>query len=326
MGICYRRGTSRFVDTEMAFSQPPTHPMTQDIRDQPYLNEKDFLALNFVKRPGRYVFRRYYRQGLRSHIMEVVHLKDMKNEAKGIILHGLRSYPKAVPLKMFRIFRTKFETLEQARKELARFKTVVTYLAPEHMAMSEEFLVTYNMQKKRVILLCGLQEFVRGVLLDPWSHLDEGHLITLRDNMGWQANNGAIPEKDQWICRVRKKAESLVQRIKKMVREAKHIPDLAGVGNLLLTRSGAIKLVDINNISRVSFDKAISVDDRGYPVCDKSIQALALLERKLLTRPLDKTDPVYEGFLDPVRIKEVQAKEEAFNFAIAPSSSYLGTS
>jgi hypothetical protein len=85
--------------------------MTQDIRDQPYLNEEDFLALNFVKHPGGYTFRRHYRQGLRSHIMEVLHPEDIKNETKGIIIRGLRSYPRAVPLKMFRIFRTKFETL-----------------------------------------------------------------------------------------------------------------------------------------------------------------------------------------------------------------------
>jgi hypothetical protein len=300
--------------------------MTQDIRDQPYLNEEDFLALNFVKHPGGYTFRRHYRQGLRSHIMEVLHPEDIKNETKGIIIRGLRSYPRAVPLKMFRIFRTKFETLKEAKKELARFKTVVTYLAPHHMAMSEEFLVTYKKHTNQAILLCGLQEFVQGEILDPWSLLDEGHLICLRDNMGPQGSKGCSPDTDQWIRSIREKAEDLVRRVKQMIEEAKYVPDLAGVGNLLLTRSGEIKLVDINNVSRVSFDGAIQVDDRGYPVCDKSIQALSLLERKLLARPLSKTDPIYDRYLDPGRMKEVQAKEKAFNLALDPSSSCRGTS
>jgi len=300
--------------------------MKQDIRDQQYLNEEDLLALNFVKHPAGYTFRRHYRQGLRSHIMEVLHQEDIRNEAKGIIIRGLRSYPRAVPLKMFRIFRTRFETLEEARKELARFKTVVTYLAPHHMAMSEEFLVTYKKHKNQAILLCGLQEFVQGEILDPWSLLDESQLISLRDNMDSQESKGSVPDTDQWIRGIRKKAENLVQRVKQMIEEATHVPDLAGVGNILLTRSGEIKLVDINNVSRVFFDGTIRVDDRGYPVCDKSIQALSLIERKLLARPLSKTDPVYDRFLDPGRKKEVQAKEKAFNLAMDPSSSYLGTS
>lgn len=292
--------------------------MTQDIRDQPYLNKEDFLALNFVKESGGYSFRRHYRQGLRSHIMEVIHPQDIEKETKGIIVRGMRHYPRAVPLKMFRIFRTKFETLKEAKKELARFKTVATYLAPHHMAMSEEFLVTYKKHTKQAILLCGLQEYVHGEILNPWSLLDKGHLISLRDNMGSQESKGSVPDNDQWIGSVREKAENLVRKIKQMIEEAKHIPDLAGSGNLLLTWSGEIKLVDINNVSRVSFDGTVHVDDRGYPVCDKSIQVLSLLEHKLLARPLSKTDPIYDRFLHPERIKEVQAKERAFDLAMDP--------
>jgi hypothetical protein len=97
-----------------------------------------------------------------------------------------------------------------------------------------------------------------------------------------------------------------------MIMEAEHVPDLAGVGNLILTRSGAIKLVDINNISRVTFDPKIRVDDRGYPVGDKSIEALCLLEKKLLGKPINKGDPIYKTFLDPERMKDVKAAEEAF--------------
>ena len=76
--------------------------------------------------------------------------------------------------------------------------------------------------------------------------------------------------------------------------------------------SGEIKLVDMNNISRVSFDSQIRLDDRGYPVCNKSIEALSLLERNLLGRCIDTGDPIYGHFLDPQRRKEVQAREEMF--------------
>ena len=91
-----------------------------------------------------------------------------------------------------------------------------------------------------------------------------------------------------------------------MILQTNRVPDLAGVGNLILTRSGNIKLVDINNISRVSFDRTIPLDDRGYPVCDKSIEALSLLERKLTGRSLDGRDIIYNTFLDPERMKDVK--------------------
>ena len=56
----------------------------------------------------------------------------------------------------------------------------------------------------------------------------------------------------------------------------------------------------------------ILLDDRGYPVCDKSIEALALLERNLLNRPVDTGEAIYRKFLDPRRMKEVKDLEAAF--------------
>ncbi len=70
--------------------------------------------------------------------------------------------------------------------------------------------------------------------------------------------------------------------------------------------------MDINNISRVSFKATIPLDDRGYPVCDKSIEALSLIERKLLGCSIDAQDPLYRVFLDPERMKEVKSIEEEF--------------
>ena len=71
--------------------------------------------------------------------------------------------------------------------------------------------------------------------------------------------------------------------------------------------------MDINNISRVSCETGIFCDDKGYPVCDKSVEALSLMERKLLGLSLDKTDPLLGAFFDSARMKEVQAIEKIFH-------------
>ena len=71
--------------------------------------------------------------------------------------------------------------------------------------------------------------------------------------------------------------------------------------------------MDINNVSSLSFDRTIPIDDRGYPVCDKSIEALSLLERKLTNRSLDKRDIIYKTFLDPERMKDVKKIEKRFH-------------
>ncbi len=258
--------------------------------------------------------------------MEVLDPKDVERETTGIVIHGLKSYPTAEPLKMLRVFRTRFSTLEEAEKEIQRVRIIETYLAPEHMAISDEFLVTYMKDGKSNIILCGLQEYIKGEILDPWSPLNKDHLASLCSGTGMKQDKASSRDPDKWILGVRRKAECFIRKVKQMIQEANHVPDLAGVGNLLLTPSGQIKLVDINNVSRVPFDGTIEIDDRGYPVCDKSIQALSLLERKLLARPLNQTDPIYKTFLDPERMKMVGGKEEAFNFAMKPSFSYLGTS
>jgi len=286
--------------------------MPEDIRDKPYLNQEDVLRLNFIRTPGVYLFRRHYREGLRSHIMEVLAPEDVSKETMGVLVDGLKCYPRAEPLKMFRIFRMRFNTLKDAQAELKRVKIVVTYLSPDYIGKSEEFLVDYDRQDKRELLLCGLQEYVKGEVLDPWGPLDKGHLVSLSCDMGFQKGRGSAGISDQWIRALRKRAENFIAKLKQMIMEANHVPDLAGVGNLILTRSGTIKLVDINNISRVTFDGTIHVDDRGYPVGDKSIEALCLLEQKLLGRPPHKGDVIYETFLDPERMKDVKAAEDVF--------------
>jgi len=300
--------------------------MPQDIRDKPYVSQKDILGLNFIRDPGIYHYLRHYREGLRSHLLEVLNPEDVKKENNGIIIDGLRCYPRAEPLRMLRIFRARFNTVKDAEEEIKRVKVIGIYLAPDHMGRSEEFLVDYIRHGSREFLLCGLQEYVKGEVLDPWGLLDKNHLVSLLYDMGFEEVQDSVMITDQWTRSVRAKTENFIGKVKQMIVEANHVPDLAGVGNLLLTRAGDMKLVDINNISKVSFDPIINLDDRGYPVCDKSIEALSLLEQKLLGRSLHKNDLIYKTFLDPKRMKDVTALEEEFHLPMAPAMSYSGSS
>ena len=300
--------------------------MPEDIRDKPYLIHKDILGLNFIRDPGIYLYRRHYRSGLRSHIMQVLNPEDVEKEKNGIIIDGFRWYPRAKPLKMLRIFRTRFNILEDAEEELKRVRIIQTYLAPDYLAMPGEFLVDYSRHGKCEILLCGLQEYVQGQILDPWGLLNRDHLASLRYDMGFDNTEDSATISDQWIRSVRERADNFIKKLKQMIAETGHVPDLAGAGNLILTRSGNIKLVDINNVSMVSFDPVINLDDRGYPVCDKSIEALSLIEQKLLGRSSLRTEPIYDTFLDPERMKEVRALDEKFQISIAGPISWPGSS
>ncbi|MFH1953001.1 MAG: hypothetical protein ABIL06_15435 [Pseudomonadota bacterium] len=264
--------------------------------------------------------------GLRSHIMEVLRSADVARETEGVIREGIRWFPRARPLKMLRIFRTRFDSLRNAEEELRRVKIVETYLAPAHVARSNEFLVDYLLQGKYEPLLCGLQEYVIGEVLDPWGCLDKDHLTSLF----WRIDSGgikdALPTIETWGQKIRKHADKILGRIKAMIVEANYVPDLAGIGNLLLTRTGNIKLVDINNISKVSFDPSIPRDDRGYPVCDKSIEALSLLEEKLLGKSINRRAPIYRTFLDPGRVNEVRSIEKEFHLSLGSSKAPLYSS
>jgi hypothetical protein len=287
--------------------------MEQDIRDMPFIGHDDVIALNFIRNPCPYVFRRHFRQGLRSHIMEVLKPAHIQKEAAGTVIDGHRWYPRARPLRIFRIFRTRLKTLANALDEIGRVKILEYYLAPVFLARSEEFIVDYAGPDGRDILLCGFQEFVEGEILDPWSALDPaGLMATMYDRLrGGRAPSD--PDKARWIDAARAMAALFIVRIKQMIAEKKHLPDLAGVGNLVMVASGEIKLVDLNNISGVALDADILLDDRGYPVCDKSIEALALLERNLLNRPVDTGEAIYRKFLDPQRMKDVRDLEAAFH-------------
>jgi hypothetical protein len=289
--------------------------MTQeDPRDKLSLTHEDVVAMNFVRAPGIYVYRRHYRAGLRSHIMQVLLREDLDKERTGVLRDGVRLFPKARPLKMLRIFRARFTHLREAEEELSRFKTIETYLAPLYMARSNEFLVDFTGRGQRELLLCGLQEYMEGEAINPWNRLDDKELASLKGRM---SDPESPVSQKEWIADVRSRAEGFVRRLKELISKAGYVPDLAGSGNLILTPSGLIKLVDINNISRVPFDLSILLDDRGYPVCDKSVEALTMLEKNLVRRPLDPQDEIYKVFLSPARMDKVCALEMQFHRAQA---------
>ncbi|MBW1981847.1 MAG: hypothetical protein JRJ12_11560 [Deltaproteobacteria bacterium] len=287
-----------------------------DIRDKPCLSEEDVLALNFIHDSGRYRFRRHFRAGLRSHIMEVLDPEDVALEKRGVLLDGLHRYPRARPLKMLRIFRTRFKDLGEAQEELERVKIIEAYLSPLCHAKSEEFLVDYQFGGRYHIVLCGLQEYVAGVVLDPWSRLDADYLLSLHGSLCSNSDNPPSLSAAAWLQRLKSRTSRFVDNVKQMIVEAQHVPDLAGLSNLLVTPEADVKLVDINNISTVSFTAEISVDDRGYPVCDKSIQALYRLEKRLLERSALEKESIYRVFMGASRIERVRAVERKFHLAM----------
>lgn len=284
-----------------------------DIRDKDSIGHDDIMALNFIRNSGNYLFRRHYRQGLRSHVMEMLDRNDVKKETTGILKNGQTWFPLAEPIRMFRIFRTRFSSLKAALKEIRLVKILEQYLPFDNFAKSSEFLVDYCGPEKVDILLCGFQEFVRGEDLDPWHLRDIDHLAQIVNEAQNHIRDAAQFNTKQLIRNVQKKAAILVSAIKKMVLEAKYIPDLVGLGNLLLTPDGNIKLVDINNISEVSFGPTIFIDDKGFPICDKSIEALALLEEKILCKAIDKKEPIYRHYLTEQRMLKVNAIMKKFH-------------
>jgi len=246
------------------------------------------VGLNFIRSAVPFVFRPHRRQGLRSHVVEVLDPAAVARETRGQCRNGLRWFPMATPLRILRIFRRSLERLEQVRDETARLRIMEHYLGRDHLALSQEFVVSYRRADRYDLLLCGLQEFVAGRDLDPWQ------------------TPAAADARVAASCR------SLVDRVQAMMAGRGLIPDLAGVGNLLVTAAGAVKLVDINNSCRAGGPQTIPLDDKGYPVWDKSVEALWRIDRFWAGRTPDPTLPWYRIGLDPGRRGRVRALEARF--------------
>jgi hypothetical protein len=284
----------------------------KDIRDKLIIRHEDVVALNFIKDTGRYVFRRHHLNGLRSHIMEMLAWEDVKKENQGVYVNGIRQFPISKPIRMLRIFRKRFLDVEEILDEIKRFQIVGKYLTETHLAMSEEFIADYVVGKKHDILLCGLQEYVEGECLDPWKSGTINCIENIAQKLEQKAGSADPSYKHKLIRRIKKNIDSFVETLKRMVREVNYIPDLAGNRNILITSDGHVKLVDINNISYVSSDGCILVDDFDYPVCDKSIEALLLIERNLLKRGTAEDDPFYRLYLQPERLRKVEKLAHRF--------------
>lgn len=279
-------------------------PVTCDIRDRIHVSGDDVLALNFINPAGRYTFRKYYRSGLRSHIFEVLDKTDVKKESLGQVEDGIRMFPRAVPKKIFRIFRHRIHDMNIVLKEIERYRNLLTYLGKDYIAQSEEFMASYRLNGEYIILFCGLQEYVAGEILDPWRLSGSSPLKKLLASSPW-------PEKA--LETAIKAVREFVRRIRYMIGDNGYIPDLAGVGNLILTPPGRLKLVDINNIVHISTrSPGIPLDDKGYPACDVSVQVLAILEKEILGLPPDMKDPLFRHFLNDQRKAAVRELERKF--------------
>ena len=285
--------------------------MTTDIRDKPTLSHDDIAGLNFIKHPSRYFFRSHFREGLRSRLIQVLKLSDVALETSGMLQQNIRIFPVAQPVAMLRIFRNEFSSLRAIQKEIDNYKILRQWLSESHYAISSEFMVDYTRGREKSILLCGLQEYVHGESVDPW------HANALLKIEGIVKG-----PRTESLKTALENLASFVNCIKNIILKTGAIPDLAGVGNLLLTPLGILKLVDINNVSRLSKDHHIPLDDKGYPVSDKSVQALFQIETRILGHSKDTADTLYRFFLDPQRMKAVRELEISFHQITAHSGNY----
>ena len=277
-----------------------------DVREKAFLTSREVRELNFIRDTGKFFFRRHNHQGLRSHIFEILDAASVQREHNGIEIDGYRRYPRALPKYVLRIFRSKFNSPEEAFAEISRYSIVLRFLGPELIAQSSEFIVDYIHAEKKEITLCGIQEFVDGSVLNPWQLPVSTSLDLLYQ--------GSIAAKGKThpAMLARYSIQEFIRRTLVMIIEAGYIPDLAGHGNLLFCRNGTLKLVDINNIIKVALHDRITLDDKGYPSCDKSIEALSLLIKRFLPEKQFPGQDILDHFLSESRMAKVQQLEKDF--------------
>ncbi|WP_139795803.1 hypothetical protein [Desulfocicer vacuolatum] len=281
--------------------------MNSNIHDVAVITAEEVMALNFINLSPACHLRRYFRQGLRSHIFEVLDVCDVSKETQGELSKGVRWFPRAVPQKMLRILRTRFSQLSQALDEVNKYTMILKFLGPEFIAVSQEFIVEYHGANGSEIILCGLQEYVQGKALDPWDLSGDNPIdIFFQRHFPGQNSGGKS---------VKKAIESIsffVKKVKRMAMDEGYIPDLAGNGNLIITARGELKLVDINNIIKVHYNEKIFLDDKKYPSCDKSVEVLAILEQKVMKNKFFLDGQLYRHFFSTERRQRVKELEEKF--------------
>jgi hypothetical protein len=288
-----------------------------DIRDQETISHSDILHLNFIRSPSPFFFRKHFQEGLRSRLLQVLRPADVALETTGVLCDGIRHFPLARPVFVLRIFKERFNSVKAVEAETQRFRMVQKFLPKTLYAGSQEMIVSYFVAGSHEILLCGLQEFVPGEILDPWGEDLGPHLKSYFESATEKPKRVA-----QLLNALKLNALSFVGHVKAMARDAGLIPDLAGVGNLRITAKGDLKLVDINNISKIHLDDRIHLDDKGYPVCDKSIQALANIEACFSGHRVQADDALYRLFLNADRMTAVEAHVRRFHETTSARGNY----
>ncbi len=261
--------------------------------------------IDFLRTPRGHHLRRHFRGGLRSHLFELICKQDLDAEHHGTRVNNMRIFPRAKPVKMLRILRNRFNSPDMALEEIKKYRILLEFLGADLVARSEEFIVEHREQGLSQILLCGLQEYVEGTILDPWHLSGEeclGHFYIPSPGISLKG----------FIRQALADISDFVTAITAMIKTDHLIPDLAGDGNLMLTPGGRLKLVDINNIIAIQPGPAIQLDDKGYPCCDKSVEVLSILAHRILHRPLFPDDPFYQRFLVPDRKQRVRELEQRF--------------
>jgi hypothetical protein len=291
--------------------------MEIDIRDKENITHDDILRLNFIKSSSAYFFRKHFQEGLRSRLMQVLNPAEVALETTGIMNEGIKWFPPAQPLYMLRLFKNRFESFSDVEQEIQNFKIIQKYLPKNHYADSQEMIVSYFISGGYEILLCGLQEYVEGQIFDPWREDAQDRLTAY-----YSERPSAKQSVSAFVESVNASALSFVHHIKLMIQQAGYVPDLAGSGNIRITEDGCMKLVDINNISRICFDHRIRLDDKGYPVCDKSIEALSKIEAYFSGRRPNRRESIYQLFLTRERMLSVREFEKTFHEHTSASGNY----
>lgn len=262
--------------------------------------------INFLKIPEHYHLRRYFRAGLRSQLLELIPTGDLEKEVHGVLVNGIRTFPRAKPVKMVRILKNRFNSCATALEEIKKYRILLGSLGSGFVAQSEEFIVEYRERNQNYILLCGLQEYIEGTTLDPWHLSDERSLEHF-----YIPNPETSPK--EFTRQAVYDIKRFVGAVIAMIQRTGLIPDLAGDGNLMLSPRGRLKLVDINNITKIKSGPEIQLDDKGYPCCDKSMEVLSILGHKIARIPPPIVDDSFLGkFFDLQRKQKVNELEQAF--------------
>lgn len=271
----------------------------------------NFSDINFLRKPLKHCLRRHFRAGLRSDLFELIRGEDIQAEHQGKIIDNIQKFPRAKPIKMLRVLKNRFDSLDQALEEIKKYRLLLKFLGSGLVARSEEFIVEYKKKDRSQILLCGLQEYIEGTILDPW------HLTNQEALKHFYTPDPTVSAR-KFISQATTDIKAFVRAISTMIRATGHIPDLAGDGNLMLTRTGSLKLVDINNIIKIEQGPIIQLDDKGYPCCDKSVEVLSILEHRILKQPISLDHPFYGSFFVPERKEQVKKLEQAFYQSLTP--------